>query len=72
MTVNDRALHFEPTVDELEVLKKLELGESISLESAMREHLSKRLLERGMAHKNDSGEWALTALGRDLIRRIEG
>lgn len=69
MTVSFHALHFEPTVDELAVLKKLELGESISLESAARQHVSKRLLERGMAHQDDVGKWSLTALGRELIRR---
>lgn len=32
---------YEPTVDELEVLKKLEMGEPVSLESAAREHMSR-------------------------------
>lgn len=69
MTVNDRSSHFEPTVDELAVLKKLELGETISLESAAREHLSKRLLERGFANQDEARKWHITPLGRDLIRR---
>lgn len=71
MTVSDHTLHFEPTVDELAALKKLELGEPISLESAAREHVSKRLLERGMAHQDGAGKWSLTTLGRELIRRQE-
>ncbi len=71
MTFSDHTLHFEPTVDELAVLKKLELGETVSLESAVREHVSKRLLERGMAHQDEAGKWSLTALGRELIRRQE-
>lgn len=69
MTVSAHTLHFEPTVDELAVLKKLELGEAISLESAVREHVSKRLLERGLAHQDGTGKWSLTAQGRELIRR---
>lgn len=69
MTVSFHAPHFEPTVDELAVLKKLELGEPISLESAAREHVSKRLLEWGMAHQDGAGKWSLTPLGRELIRR---
>lgn len=42
-----RAPVYEPTVDELETLKKLELGEDVSLWSAAKEYLSRRLLERG-------------------------
>lgn len=71
MTVSDRTLHFEPTVDELAVLKKLELGEPISLESAVREHISKRLLEQGLARQDIFGKWSLTPVGRELIRRQE-
>lgn len=69
MTVSFHAPHFEPTVDELAVLKKLELGEPISLESAAREHVSRRLLEWGMAQQDGAGKWSLTPLGRELIRR---
>jgi len=71
MTTSDHLLHFEPTVDELAALKKLEMGESISLESAAREHISKRLLEFGLAHQDTAKKWSITALGRDLIRRQE-
>lgn len=72
MTTIDRGLHFEPTVDELAVLKKLELGEPIYFETAMREHLSRRLLEAGMVRKDTDGRWCITPSGRELIRRQEG
>lgn len=72
MSVHDPLLHFEPTVDELEALKKLEMGENISFESAAREHISKRLLEFGLAQQDASKKWSITALGRELIRRQEG
>lgn len=71
MTARDHLPHFEPTVDELEALKKLEMGETISLESAAREHISKRLLEFGLARQDEQKKWTITPLGRDLIRRQE-
>lgn len=71
MTASDHLLHFEPTVDELAALKKLEMGEAISLESAAREHISKRLLEFGFAQQDAAKKWSITPLGRDLIRRQE-
>ena len=55
-----RAPVYEPTVDELETLKQLEMGQDVSLWSAAREYLSKRLLER---------HWHITETGRLLIRR---
>ena len=55
---------YEPTVDELEVLKKLEMGEPVSLESAAREHMSKRLRERGLVEVDSSHQWHITAAGR--------
>ena len=39
---------FEPTVDELTMLKRLEMGELVSLTDAIKRHLSGRLLEWGM------------------------
>ena len=71
MNAHDQHLHFEPTIDELETLKKLEIGEVISLESAAREHISKRLLEFGLAQQDADRKWFITPLGRDLIRRQE-
>lgn len=60
---------FEPTVDEIETLKKLELGEGISMPQALKHHLSGRLYERGFITRNASGEFTIAPIGRDLIRR---
>lgn len=64
-----RAPVYEPTVDELETLKKLELGEDVSLWSAAKEYLSKRLLERGLVTQDAERHWHITETGRLLIRR---
>ena len=61
---------FEPTVDELALLKRLELGQVISITSALQAHVSKRLFEWGMLDKRD-GDLAITAQGMMLIRRME-
>lgn len=61
---------FEPTVDELALLKRLELGQVISITSALQAHVSKRLFEWGMLDKRD-GDLAITAQGMLLIRRME-
>ncbi|MEQ6437825.1 hypothetical protein V8Z74_22815 [Comamonas sp. w2-DMI] len=66
---NYRAPVYEPTVDELETLKKLEMGEEVSLWSAAREHLSRRLLERGLVAQDVDKHWHITEQGRELIRR---
>lgn len=63
------APHFDATVDELEILKKIEMGTHITIPDAVREHLSGRLYERGYITKNASDELAITDLGRALIRR---
>ncbi|MDR0260319.1 MAG: hypothetical protein LBI76_10985 [Comamonas sp.] len=59
---------FEPTVDELAALKKLELGEKISLEDAAHAHVSKRLLERGMVVERE-GYMVITSEGLQQIKR---
>lgn len=64
-----RAPHYEPTVDELETLKQLEMGEPITPPEALREHLSSRLYERGFIAKNALGQLTITDTGRALIRR---
>ena len=61
---------FEPTVDELALLKQLELGQVISITSALQAHVSKRLFEWDMVDKRD-GDLAITAQGMLLIRRME-
>jgi len=42
-----------------------------SFETAAREHLSKRLLEFGLAKQDEDKKWTITPLGRELIRRQE-
>lgn len=69
MTNTYHAAHFDPTVDEIDVLKRLEMGEHITLDGVLREHLSVRLLEWGLISKNAGGEMAITPQGRQLIRR---
>ncbi|MBO9679418.1 hypothetical protein [Paenacidovorax monticola] len=69
MTATYHAPHFDPTVDEIATLKQLEMGQVIDLPHALKEHLSGRLYERGYIAKNASGELAITASGRQLIRR---
>ncbi|MEJ5031269.1 hypothetical protein WH367_21585 [Comamonas sp. MYb21] len=59
---------FEPTVDELAALKKLELGEKISLQDAVHAHVSKRLLERGMVVERE-GYMVITSEGLQQIKR---
>ena len=63
------APHFDPTVDEIATLKQLEMGESITLPHALKDHVSARLLEWGFIAKGAGGELAITASGRQLIRR---
>ncbi len=64
-----RAPHYDPTVDELETLKQLEMGDLITTPEALREHLSGRLFERGFIAKSASGDLVITDTGRALIRR---
>lgn len=62
---------FEPTVDELETLKQLELQPAMSVPQALRQHLSGRLLEWGYLRKTADGDFAITDAGRRLIQRRE-
>ena len=64
-----RAPHYDPTVDELETLKQLEMGQTITTPEALHEHMSSRLYERGFIAKNALGELTITETGRALIRR---
>ena len=57
------AAHFDPTVDEIDVLKRLEMGELITQDGALKEHLSGRLLEWGLISKKADGEMAITPQG---------
>lgn len=68
-TTRYHAPHFDPTVDELETLKQLEMGAVITTPDAIREHLSGRLYEQGLIAKGAAGQLAITDSGRQLIRR---
>jgi len=59
---------FEPTVDEIETLKQLELGQ-VSVPDALKHHLSGRLQEWGFIGKTPAGNLAITDTGRQLIKR---
>lgn len=63
---------FDPTVDELETLKQLEIEPTMSLPEALRHHLSGRLLERGYIQKTAQGGFAITDAGRQLVQRRPG
>lgn len=63
------APHFDPTVDEIETLKQLEMGEVITLPHALKDHVSARLLDWGFISKEPTGQLAITPSGRQLIRR---
>ena len=70
MTSND-ALHFDPTQDELDVLKHIEMTGPMAIEVALKRHISPRLTERGYLARGEGGSYVITANGRDLIRRVE-
>lgn len=60
---------FEPTVDELEALKLLEMGQRMQLPEALKQHLSGRLLDWGYVAKDAAGQVSITDLGRRCIKR---
>lgn len=69
MTSTYHAPTFDPTVDELETLKRLEMGDKITVPEAIKDHVSGRLLEWGFITKSTTGQLAITATGLQLIRR---
>jgi hypothetical protein len=64
------ATHFDPTNDEITALKKIELGGPMPLAVALKKHLPPRLAQHGFLARGDAGSYVITALGRDLIRRL--
>lgn len=62
---------FEPTVDELETLKQLELQPAMTVPQALHQHLSGRLLEWGYLQRTPEGGFAITDRGRKLVQRLE-
>lgn len=69
MTSTYHAPTFDPTVDELETLKRLEMGSNITVPEAIKDHISGRLLEWGFITKSAVGQLAITPTGLQLIRR---
>lgn len=69
VTTTYHAPTFDPTVDEIETLKQLEMGQSLSVPDALKHHLSGRLLDWGYIGKTPSGQFSITETGRQLIRR---
>ncbi len=63
---------FDPTVDELEALKQMEVEPAMSMPEALHQHLSGRLLEWGLIRKTPEGGFAITDAGRKLIQRRPG
>lgn len=64
--------HFEPTQDELAILKQMELVSSMTLSAALHKHLSGRLYQRGYLARTPEGHLAITPSGRELVRRNDG
>ncbi len=69
MTGTYHAPHFDPTVDELETLKQLEMGKPTTTLNAHNGHMSDRLIELGFITKGADGDLSITDTGRHLIRR---
>lgn len=60
---------FVPTLDELEALKQLEMGESLTTAELHSEHVPARLVDAGLIARSAAGPMVITESGRELIRR---
>ncbi len=60
---------FDPTVDELETLKQLEMGNNPTVQEAIKGHVSGRLLDAGFITRGPDGLLVVTPSGLQLIRR---
>ncbi len=69
MSAHYHAPHFDPTVDEIETLKQLEMGQHTTSLRAHNGHMSERLIELGFITQAADGELSITDTGRQLIRR---
>lgn len=59
---------FHPTIDEIEALKRMEL-ETLTVSTAMHDHIPHRLYDLGYIAKNGDGRLSITAKGLALVRR---
>jgi ribosomal protein L34 len=60
---------FDPTIDEVNVLKQIELGGPLPLATALKKHLPPRLTQHGFLARGAEGSYEITQQGRALIRR---
>lgn len=72
MLHSQNPVHDDPTVDELDALKRLEMGDGLSVPEALHQHLSGRLMEYGYVARDARHAFAITPKGRALIRRQDG
>jgi hypothetical protein len=61
---------FDPTMDEVIVLKSMELSGPMPLATALKKHLPPRLMEHGYLARGPDGSYVITQSGRALIRRM--
>ena len=59
---------FNPTVDEIQALKRLEL-ETIAVVTAIADHVPQRLVDQGFIALNSEDRLTLTPKGLALVRR---
>jgi ribosomal protein L34 len=60
---------FDPTIDEVNALKQIELGGPLPLATALKKHLPPRLTQHGFLARGSEGSYVITQQGRELIRR---
>lgn len=65
------AIAFKATMDEMQLLKRLEMQREINVPEALHAHLPGRLQTHGLITKTPDGLYTLTEAGRELIRRRE-
>jgi hypothetical protein len=68
---HSESARFDPTIDEVTVLKQIELSGPIPLSAALKRHLPPRLAEHGYLARGDAGSYVITQSGRELIRRMD-
>ncbi len=69
---SSNALPFDPTQDELDVLKHIEMTGPMPLAAALKRHISPRLTQHGYLARGEEGAYVLTAAGHELIGREQG
>jgi hypothetical protein len=62
---------FDPTIDEVNALKQIEMNGPLPLSTALKRHLPPRLIQHGYLARGAEGSYVITQSGRDLIRRLD-